>query len=269
MLDNRPERVYWAFGAGSVVVHLVLAFVVFFVEPMRHEDLKAQPVELVSLPSGVLDPLAPILPEPVPEPAEAAAEPPPAEEPPPPPPPEPPKPEPPKPDELQEPNQVKNVKKKPTPAPTSRPRPTAKLMPTVVSAPAPASTPAPAPERKFAMRQRRGVPNGFETSGAMSFDNESFNFAYYGTSLEAKLSNNFIPPPNAFVQGRVFETTVYFVIGKNGELLESRVDKPSGFGQLDEAALRAVIVSVPFPPLPVGFRGMELGVSLRFRCGQM
>jgi protein TonB len=259
MLVQRPEGIYWAFGLGSVAVHAAAVVFLFLGGSLRRDQVSAQPVELVSLPSGVLDPLAPILPDPVPEaPAtqEEPAKPPEPEAPPPPPKPEP--------DQMREPNQVKTVKK-PTPRPSARatPRPT-----TRAAEPAPIGTPAPPREQKFAMRQRRGVPTGFDVSGAMSFDNESFSFAYYGTSLQTKLSNNFYPPPNAFVPGRTFETTIFFVIGKNGELLEHRIEKPSGFPQLDEAAERAVLVSQPYPPLPVGFRGTELGVTMRFRCGQ-
>jgi periplasmic protein TonB len=274
MLNGRPERVYWAFGVGSVALHVVAVAWVLAGPELRRNDLSAQPVELVSLPSGVLDPLAPILPEPVPE----QPEPPPQHEPPPPPeeaPPPPPQPKP-DPDQMQEPNKVKTVKKEkeqPTPMPRQTPKPTppgAKLLPTprLIHPPGVATPSGKGREVQFPMQQRRGVPNGFDVSGAMSFDSESFNFAYYGTSLQTKLSNNFYPPPNAFVAGRTFETTVYFVIGKNGELLEHRIDKPSGFALLDEAAERAVLVSQPYPPLPVGFRGTELGVTMRFRCGQ-
>jgi periplasmic protein TonB len=275
MLERRPDGVYWAFGIGSVALHVVLGALVLFGGNWRREEVSAQPVELVSLPSGVLDPLAPILPDPVPDtaqPPDQKAPPPPADENQPPPPP------PPKhdPDEMQEPNKVKNVKTaKPTPPTQPTPRLTPKPTPPgarVVATPRLAqglATPASTPRVvQFALRQRRGVPNGFDVSGAMSFDNESFNFAYYGTSLQTKLSNNFFPPPNAFVPGRAFETTVFFVIGKNGELIDHRIDQSSGFPQLDEAAERAVLVSQPYPPLPVGFRGTELGVTMRFRCGQ-
>jgi periplasmic protein TonB len=285
---------YWGFGAASLLLHAVALGAVLYDGVLFDSTrrLSAQPVELVSLPSGVLDPLAPILAAPVPhaaDPPPAAPEPEPAA-PEPEPEPEPlPEPEPPKPEDMPEPNLAKIVKKdNPTPKPTPARRPTPKATPVP-----PKKTPAPAAparptaratpaagagagdasggkgkETVFAMQQRRGVPGGFESSGAMSFDNESFNFAYYGTSVQTKLSNNFFPPPQAFVAGKTFETTVFFVIGKNGELLESRVERSSGFQQLDDAAMRALLVSQPFPPLPVGFRGMELGVYMRFRCGQ-
>src|SRR5262249_14159648 len=122
MLERRPDKVYWAMGIGSVVVHAAAVVFVLAGGGLRDRELSAQPVELVTLPSGVLDPLAPILPEPVPE----TAEPPPQEAPPqaaqePEPPPAP-KPEP---DTMEEPNKVKNVKT-PRPKPTTAPRPSPK-----------------------------------------------------------------------------------------------------------------------------------------------
>ncbi len=257
---NDGSRVYWIVGLVSAALHgiglvALMEWGVLFSQPAW---LEAHQVRLVSIPDGFDDPLARMAaepevmeqePGPVPEPApEAEVEP-----------------EPPKAPEqtMRDPNRAKVVKSKPTPTARPRRRPPVQLTPRQSE-----NSGKKALEVSVPIRRRRGIPGGFQSSGSMIFDNESFNFAYYATSVQQKLSNNFVPPPTAFQAGRSFGVVVHFVIGKNGKLLALTVQKPSGFPPLDQAAQRAVLVSNPFPPLPLGFSGMELGVTIKFECSE-
>jgi TonB family protein len=61
------------------------------------------------------------------------------------------------------------------------------------------------------------------------------------------------------------ECSVSFTIARNGHLKEARVSDPSGDGDYDFNAKRAVETSAPFPELPEGYREPLLKVSVRFR----
>lgn len=58
---------------------------------------------------------------------------------------------------------------------------------------------------------------------------------------------------------------VKFTIQRDGTLTDSRVEKSSGYTDLDIAARRAVIVTRQLPPLPQAFPNPTLGVNLTFQ----
>ena len=57
---------------------------------------------------------------------------------------------------------------------------------------------------------------------------------------------------------------VYFRVFRNGRISSIRVEEPSGAAYFDRAALRAVTLSDPLPPLPLGFPGSDLGIHFGF-----
>ena len=59
-------------------------------------------------------------------------------------------------------------------------------------------------------------------------------------------------------------TTIYFKILRDGSILETKVEKTSGIDLFDQSALRAIVSSAPFPPLPNEFTGEYLGIHLEF-----
>jgi TonB family protein len=59
-------------------------------------------------------------------------------------------------------------------------------------------------------------------------------------------------------------TVIYFRIGRSGELEASSLETASGIEFFDRSAQRAVTLSDPLPPLPLGFAGGTLGVHFGF-----
>ena len=55
-----------------------------------------------------------------------------------------------------------------------------------------------------------------------------------------------------------------FQINRNGQITGLAIAKTSGNPYYDQAALRAVLESAPFPPLPQDFPGSFLRVHLGF-----
>ena len=58
------------------------------------------------------------------------------------------------------------------------------------------------------------------------------------------------------------KTIVFFRIDKEGRCINIRITSSSGYRSLDDAALSAVQKSDPFPPLPKGFPGEDIGVRV-------
>ncbi|HVP56905.1 MAG TPA: TonB family protein [bacterium] len=108
-----------------------------------------------------------------------------------------------------------------------------------------------------------GIGSGPGGGGNITVDNEDFRFAYYLEVLRERIGSNWSPPP---VIGRGEVTaTVYFRISRDGTVSEERVEKGSNQEIFDRAAVRAVKMSDPLPPLPAGFKGKWLGVHFEFQ----
>lgn len=65
-------------------------------------------------------------------------------------------------------------------------------------------------------------------------------------------------------QGVTGKVDIKFVVQRNGQITGATVDKPSGFFQLDQEALRAVVRTRALPPLPREFPDNTLTVYLTF-----
>jgi protein TonB len=111
------------------------------------------------------------------------------------------------------------------------------------------------------------APTGTTAKGGtgpnVRVDDKDFRFAYYLEIVKERISGNWSPPP---VAGRTdgVVSTVYFKIGRDGQLGDIEIEKTSEFDLFDRAALRAVSSSSPLPPLPAGFKGRWLGVHFEF-----
>jgi periplasmic protein TonB len=112
---------------------------------------------------------------------------------------------------------------------------------------------------------RPGVPGG-RTSGSLSLDTASFPYMYYLVMMKNKISENWMPPMTSISPNTAKRSVIAFVIDRSGAVTGGRVEESSGDDNLDQSALRAVMVSSPFPPLPEGFPDTSLGVHFGFRC---
>lgn len=188
-------------------------------------------------------------------------------------------------------------KPKPTPTPTVKPRPTPVLRPT--PRPRPTKTPTPqqtvvafdVPRRQAAIEstptpgertsavQARNTPvsSGEQnrrtgrTTGAGSSvlgegssltldQEEAFPFPEYLNHIQEKIAGLWFPQGAGTV-------SVYLIIGRNGKILKSGVDKGEGLGveKLRESVIRALVLIKGFEPLPQEYNGMVLRVRITVR----
>jgi TonB family protein len=103
-----------------------------------------------------------------------------------------------------------------------------------------------------------GAGGNAGVSGA-AFDSD-FQFSYYVQRMLAAIGMNWFKPS----QGGSVSPVIHFRIEKDGTISDATVERSSGLPFVDRAALRAVLSSSPLPPLPVEYRGSQLGVHLKF-----
>jgi TonB family protein len=104
-------------------------------------------------------------------------------------------------------------------------------------------------------------PSGLK--GDVNVDTGNFEFTYYLVLIRNRIASNWSPPAGMST-GEKVRSVVYFRVGRGGELSDIRIENASGVEFFDHSALRAVTISDPMPPLPLGFTGGELGVHFGF-----
>ena len=109
-----------------------------------------------------------------------------------------------------------------------------------------------------------GTGSGPGSGGNITVDNQDFRFAYYLEVLRERISYNWSPPP-VFGSPADVTATVYFKISRNGTISDEKIERTSKHEMFDRAAVRAVKISDPLPPLPAGFKGKWLGVHFEFQ----
>jgi len=165
----------------------------------------------------------------------------------------------------------------PAPAPVVEPRQIPKQVPTSASA-TPAGPPPPAPKADSsreppppapAAQQASAATQVFEnkqqalqSEGTGFFDTKGFPLGQYATAVIERVKGNWSIPSN--LRNSRGRTTVVFFIGKDGRYTGAQIVKSSGITSLDLAALNAVLISNPFPPLPPGFPGSQIGAKFVF-----
>jgi TonB family protein len=123
-------------------------------------------------------------------------------------------------------------------------------------------TPAPTPPTPTPQQPTTTAPDvAVGTSGVTGLEGGDFPYSIYLTAMIRKIGSNWFRPQ----VGAGVEVIIYFRILRNGTIVESRVEKPSGNPTFDRAALSAIRSSSPLTPLPFGFNGNYLGVHQTFR----
>lgn len=100
--------------------------------------------------------------------------------------------------------------------------------------------------------------------GSVGVDATNFEFAYYLGLVRNRVGQNWSPPAGLVSQGKPLRAVVYFKIGRNGSVSAIKLETSSAQEFFDRTALRAVLISDPMPPLPIGFDGSDLGVHFGF-----
>ncbi|MEO8379293.1 MAG: TonB family protein [Acidobacteriota bacterium] len=98
-------------------------------------------------------------------------------------------------------------------------------------------------------------------SGITGLEGGDFPYAVYVQRMHKNIGDRWVRPP---ITGDA-TVVIYFRIQRNGTVVDTRVETPSGNGTFDRAALSAVRSASPLAPLPPGYSGIDLGVHLTFR----
>jgi protein TonB len=102
----------------------------------------------------------------------------------------------------------------------------------------------------------RTAPSGNQ----ISLDTAQFPYTYYTNIIVKKIGRNW-QWGSGFGQ---MKTVLYFKIRRSGDITEVNVKKSSGDRLFDDQAVRSIKLSSPFPPLPDGYAGDDLGVFFEF-----
>jgi TonB family protein len=92
-------------------------------------------------------------------------------------------------------------------------------------------------------------PVGKSEGVAIGSTSQEFKFPPYLAIIREKIEQNWNPPPG----GRDMKVKVLFRILRSGRVGDSKLEQSSGNFYFDQAAVRAILLSSPFPPLPEGF----------------
>jgi TonB family protein len=98
-------------------------------------------------------------------------------------------------------------------------------------------------------------------SGFFGADAKGFPLGEYANIIKERIKEKWYIPSN--LKNSQGHTTIVFYINKNGQYSGARIEASasSGNDKLDIAALKAIMDSNPFPPLPKGFPGDRLGAK--------
>jgi TonB family protein len=91
-----------------------------------------------------------------------------------------------------------------------------------------------------------------------------FPHAYYIDLLRSRISSSWYSSLVAPGLKGKYITGVYFIVRRDGEISDLRVERPSGVDSLDLSARRAIENAAPFAPLPNDFSSQYLVVHFEF-----
>lgn len=131
------------------------------------------------------------------------------------------------------------------------------------------------PEKEEAVEQPKKTEITKEKKQAKSavgdenvrLDVEEFPFSYYLALLKSRIRNSWEPPHYATRTSLSKKTIIYFRIQRSGRITDLMIEEKSGDYLFDQAALRAVSLANPLPPLPYDFPERQLGVHFAFEQG--
>lgn len=104
------------------------------------------------------------------------------------------------------------------------------------------------------------VPSGRQYGSGVSLEAARFPYTYYLNLVREKIGKNWHWPSLSANR----KTVIYFRILRDGRVEQIKTKQSSGEESFDLAALRAIEISAPFPPLPDRFPDEYLGVYFEF-----
>jgi TonB family protein len=100
--------------------------------------------------------------------------------------------------------------------------------------------------------------------GQVAVDAGNFEFTYYLLLVRNRVASGWSPPTGLMSGGQPVRAVVYFRVSRDGGVSAIRLESASGVEFFDRSALRAIALSAPLPPLPLGFAGSDLGIHFGF-----
>lgn len=98
----------------------------------------------------------------------------------------------------------------------------------------------------------------------ISFDTSDLKFRGYMRFLKEKIEGIWQYPEKAKKLGRSGDLNMRFVIKRDGTLGKIEIIRPSGYPELDSAAMKAVKDAAPFWPLPKDWEGDDYTIDGHF-----
>lgn len=92
--------------------------------------------------------------------------------------------------------------------------------------------------------------------------NESFDYPYWFEQAFNKISANFRNPVSSDAP---IIAVVYFEVIQSGRVVDVHIVESSDVQPFDDACIRAIERSAPFPPLPKSFQDEIIGITLPFK----
>lgn len=125
----------------------------------------------------------------------------------------------------------------------------------------PAVEPPPAPPEQLASIPQAAADTGI-TLVTPLMEAVALKYPYYTNVLLRKMDANWSPPKAGSAARQ--EVLVTFIILRDGSVRGPNIEQSSGNLYYDQAALRTVLRSSPFPPLPPGYAGETMTVHFSF-----
>jgi len=119
------------------------------------------------------------------------------------------------------------------------------------------------PKKVVKKKEKKAKPKSKPaTPTSVRLDNPAFDSPFYINLVLTKVNNNWLDPlPTTKAHLTV---TVYFRILRSGKINDLKVENSSGSPVFDQAAVQAINLSEPFPPLPDDYKSDFLGVHFEF-----
>ncbi len=122
--------------------------------------------------------------------------------------------------------------------------------------------PEPRVEKKEEKREPKREEKKFVYKG-MGVTTEGGQYpSYYLEAIISKIGENWFNPYQG--ENIILKTTIYFVVKKDGEIIEAKIERSSGREDFDNYCLRAVLLTKRLPPIPEDMRFDELKIHLEF-----
>ncbi len=96
---------------------------------------------------------------------------------------------------------------------------------------------------------------------AATVDGAGFGSPYYLSLVFGRIRDTWDNPVQS---SAILKVTICFKILRDGQIMDAQLEKTSGIDLFDQSAMRSIVSSAPFPPLPAEYTGEYLGIHLEF-----